>query len=111
MIEVLSLALAGAVSGGLYAIMASGLVLTYQSSGIFNLGHGAIAFVSALSFYILHSPTADGGLGLPVWLAGVLAVMRRIPPSDPSSICRPMPTSMNEAPIASSLRTPSPRST
>ena len=56
MIEVLSLALAGAVSGGLYAIMASGLVLTYQSSGIFNLGHGAIAFVSALSFYILHSP-------------------------------------------------------
>ncbi|MCB0976772.1 MAG: branched-chain amino acid ABC transporter permease, partial [Acidimicrobiales bacterium] len=74
MTELLSLALAGAVSGGLYAIMASGLVLTYQSSGIFNLGHGAIAFVSALTFYILHSPTADGGLGLPVWLAALLAV-------------------------------------
>ena len=42
MIEVLSLALAGAVSGGLYAIMAAGLVLTYQSSGIFNLGHGVL---------------------------------------------------------------------
>lgn len=75
MTELLSLALAGAVSGGLYAIMASGLVLTYQSSGIFNVGHGAIAFVSALAFYVLHSPEADGGVGLPVWLAGLLSIV------------------------------------
>ena len=46
MTELASLVLAGAVAGGLYAILASGLVLTYQTSGVFNVGHGAIAFTS-----------------------------------------------------------------
>ena len=57
---------AGAVAGGLYAIMASGLVLTYQASGIFNLGHGAVAFATALSFHVLNQPRQAGGLGLPI---------------------------------------------
>ncbi|MCB0962980.1 MAG: hypothetical protein KDA98_06700, partial [Acidimicrobiales bacterium] len=65
MTELASLVLAGAVAGGLYAILASGLVLTYQTSGVFNVGHGAIAFTSALAYYLLHQPTEDGGLGLP----------------------------------------------
>ncbi len=74
MIELLSLVVAGAVSGGLYAVMASGLVLTYQSSGIFNLGHGAVAFTTALLYYLLHQPTAAGGLGLPILPAAILAI-------------------------------------
>ncbi|MEZ5310007.1 MAG: hypothetical protein R2735_05335 [Microthrixaceae bacterium] len=61
MSQFLSLVLAGAISGGLYAIMASGLVLTYQTSGVFNLGHGAIAFVTALVYFQLNQPTAAGG--------------------------------------------------
>lgn len=65
---------AGAVAGGLYAIMASGLVLTYQASGVFNLGHGAIAFASALTYYVLHQPTDAGGLGLPIVVAGFVAI-------------------------------------
>ena len=74
MTELLSLVVAGAVSGGLYAIMASGLVLTYQASGIFNLGHGAVAFTSALAFYVLHQPTEAGGLGLGIVPAAFLAI-------------------------------------
>ena len=74
MTELASLVLAGAVAGGLYAILASGLVLTYQTSGVFNVGHGAIAFTSALTYYLLHQPTADGGLGLPIVPAALIAV-------------------------------------
>lgn len=74
MIEFWSLVLAGAVAGSLYAILASGLVLTYQTSGIFNVGHGAVAFVTALVYYLLHQPTADGGMGLPIIPSFVLAV-------------------------------------
>lgn len=75
MTELLSLALAGAVSGGLYALMAAGLVLTYQTSGVFNVGHGAVAFVTAVVFYICNQPTSNGGLGLPTPVAAVIAVV------------------------------------
>ena len=72
MIEFWSLVLAGAVSGGLYTIMASGLVLTYQASGVFNLGQGAVAFVTALVYFQLHSPD---GLGLPILPAAIIAIL------------------------------------
>ncbi len=75
MIELLSLVLAGAVAGALYAIMASGLVLTYQSSGIFNVGHGAVAFTAAVTYHVLHQPSAAGGLGLPIVPAAVIAIL------------------------------------
>ena len=75
MIELLSLVVAGAVAGGLYAVMASGLVLTHQASGVFNLGYGAMAFTSALAFFVLHQPSADGGLGLPLVPAAALAIL------------------------------------
>lgn len=74
MTELLSLVVAGAVAGGLYAIMASGLVLTYQASGVFNLGHGAVAFTTALTFHVLNQPHDEGGLGLPIVVAGLIAV-------------------------------------
>jgi len=72
--QFLSLVLAGAVSGGLYAVMASGLVLTYQASGVFNVGHGAVAFATALVFYVLHQPAAEGGAGLAVVPAAIISV-------------------------------------
>ncbi|MEO9164067.1 MAG: branched-chain amino acid ABC transporter permease, partial [Aquihabitans sp.] len=74
MIELLSLVVAGAVAGGLYAIMASGLVLTYQSSGIFNVGHGAIAFTAAITYHVLHQPSAVGGVGLPIVPAAIISI-------------------------------------
>jgi len=45
--EFLNLAMSGLVPGAIYSIMASGIVLTYQTSGIFNFAHGAVAFVTA----------------------------------------------------------------
>ncbi len=74
MTEFLGLLVAGAISGGLYALMASGLVLTYQTSGIFNLGHGAIAFVVALVYFELNQPVANGGLGLPIVPAALISI-------------------------------------
>jgi branched-subunit amino acid ABC-type transport system permease component len=59
--ELLNLVLSGLVTGAIYSVMASGLVLTYTTSGIFNFAHGAIAFATAYLYYQLNS-----GVGLPV---------------------------------------------
>lgn len=47
--------IAGLVLGGVYAISALGLTLTYTSSRIFNFGHGAIAFWVASCYYQLNT--------------------------------------------------------
>jgi ABC-type branched-subunit amino acid transport system ATPase component/branched-subunit amino acid ABC-type transport system permease component len=44
----------GLVSGSLYALIGTGLVLTFTTSGLFNFGHGAIATLGAYAFYVLH---------------------------------------------------------
>lgn len=49
-----SIAVSGAVSGSIYALLAIGLVLSYQTSRIFNFGHAATAFASAYLYYQLH---------------------------------------------------------
>jgi ABC-type branched-subunit amino acid transport system ATPase component/branched-subunit amino acid ABC-type transport system permease component len=54
-IQFLNLVLSGAVTGAIYSILASGLVLTYTTSGIFNFAHGAIAFAVAYLYYQLVS--------------------------------------------------------
>lgn len=41
----------GVALGAVFAIAASGLVVTYATSGIFNFSHGAIATVSALAYW------------------------------------------------------------
>jgi ABC-type branched-subunit amino acid transport system ATPase component/branched-subunit amino acid ABC-type transport system permease component len=68
--QLLTLLIGGAAAGGLYAILASGVVLTYQTSGIFNFAHGAEAFVTALVFFELNS-----GLHWPVPVAAVVAIL------------------------------------
>jgi branched-chain amino acid transport system permease protein len=45
----------GLVLGGVYAISAVGIVMTYVSSKVLNFAHGAIAFFVAMAFYKLHS--------------------------------------------------------
>ncbi|QNG19776.1 ABC transporter permease [Rhodococcus triatomae] len=46
--------LMGLVLGSVYAIAASGLVLTYNTSGIFNFAHGAQAMLGAFLFWQLR---------------------------------------------------------
>jgi len=71
----LNLVISGAVSGAIYSVMASGLVLTYQSSGIFNFAHGAVAFATAYLFFQLHEATSAGGLGWPIVPAAIVAIL------------------------------------
>ena len=59
----------GLITGSVYAIAASGLVVTYTTSGIFNFGHGAVGMVMAFMYWQLHY-----GWGLPVWLSFLLVV-------------------------------------
>lgn len=44
----------GLVTGGVYGIAASGLVVTYTTSGIFNFAHGAVAMLSAFTYWQLR---------------------------------------------------------
>ena len=68
--NLINLIISGAVSGALYSLIASGLVLTYTSTGVFNLSYAAIAFLSAYLFYEFVD-----GLHWPVWAATVLIVL------------------------------------
>lgn len=61
----------GLVSAAIYAVAASGLVVTYQTSGIFNFAHGAVAMWAAFVYWQLSSPDA---WGLPVWLSLILTL-------------------------------------
>jgi ABC-type branched-subunit amino acid transport system ATPase component/branched-subunit amino acid ABC-type transport system permease component len=51
----LSLLVPGAVSGALYAVIGIGLILGYQTAGIFNFGYGAVAFTAAYLYYELNT--------------------------------------------------------
>src|SRR3954463_8845406 len=64
-----SLVVSGLVTGAIYSIMASGLVLTYTTSGIFNFAHGAVAFTTAYLYYQLNT-----GLGVPIAPALIICV-------------------------------------
>jgi ABC-type branched-subunit amino acid transport system ATPase component/branched-subunit amino acid ABC-type transport system permease component len=45
----------GVVNGAVYGLAATGLVLTYKTSGIFNFGHGALATAAAYFFYWMYA--------------------------------------------------------
>lgn len=69
MSDLLGFVLSGLVSGALYALLATGLVLSYSASGLFNFAHGATAYLCALAFYELHS-----GFGWPAVPTALLLV-------------------------------------
>lgn len=60
----------GITTGSVYGLAATGLVLSFRTSGILNFAHGAIGAVSAYAFYDLHVTH-----GLPWPVALVLAVL------------------------------------
>ncbi len=62
-------AILGLVTGSAYAIASSGLVITYATSNVFNMAHGAIGMVMAFMYWELA-----GNRNLPVPLAVFLVV-------------------------------------
>src|SRR5918998_1727948 len=62
----------GLVTGSVYGIAASGLVVTYTTSGIFNFAHGAVAMLAAFTYWQLRF---GWGWPAPVALVVVLGVL------------------------------------
>ncbi len=68
----LALTCAGLCTAGIYAIAASGLVLTYTTTGVFNFAHGAIGMLGAFTYWQLE---VEWGLPTPLAVAIVLLVI------------------------------------
>ncbi|MEV4574434.1 ATP-binding cassette domain-containing protein [Nonomuraea jabiensis] len=66
---ILGYVLSGLVTGAIFAVMGSGLTLSYAATGVFNFAHGAVGFLSALLFYELNQAA-----GLPAWLSALVSV-------------------------------------
>src|SRR6478609_11992934 len=60
----LTFGIVGLTLAAIYAIIGSGLVVTYTTTGVFNFAHGATGMMAAFSYWQL---TVDWGV--PVWLA------------------------------------------
>ena len=54
MTDLLPFIVSGIATGAIYGLAATGLVLTYKTSGIFNFGYGALATAAAYVFYWLY---------------------------------------------------------
>jgi len=70
--EFLPFIIIGITTGSVYGLAGTGLVLTYKTSGIFNLAYGALGALSVLIFYFLHS---QHGLAWPLAAAVCLFVV------------------------------------
>jgi branched-subunit amino acid ABC-type transport system permease component/ABC-type branched-subunit amino acid transport system ATPase component len=66
----ISLLVTGIVSGAIYSMLAAGLTLTFTTTGIFNLGYGAVAFTCAYAYFELQN-----GLGWPNVWAGIVVIL------------------------------------
>jgi ABC-type branched-subunit amino acid transport system permease subunit len=60
----------GVTVGSVYGIAAMGLVLTYKTSGVLNVGHGAVAAAAAVCFHQLRQEH-----GVPWPVAAAIAVL------------------------------------
>ena len=68
--DILQYAIEGFPVGCVYALIAIGLVLTYKTSGVFNLAFGAQAYLSAAVFLELRNDR-----DWPLWAAFFIAVV------------------------------------
>ena len=65
----LDYALAGLGLGAIAALSGVGLLITYRTTGVFNIAHGAIAMVAAYLFWQLNSRW-----GVPVGAAALIVI-------------------------------------
>ncbi len=67
----LQFTLIGISAGCVFAVAASGLVLTYTTTGVFNFAHGAVGMVAAFVYYEIK---VEAGVPVPIALLLVLGV-------------------------------------
>ena len=69
--QFLAYGIVGLTTAAIYAVIGSGLVLTYTTTGVFNFAHGAAGMLAAFAYWQL---TIGWGWPVPVALAVVLLV-------------------------------------
>jgi branched-chain amino acid transport system permease protein len=69
--QFLAYGIIGLSTAAIYAVIGSGLVLTYTTTGVFNFAHGAAGMLAAFTYWQL---TVGWGWPVPVALAAVLLV-------------------------------------
>ncbi|WP_235738600.1 branched-chain amino acid ABC transporter permease [Nocardioides alcanivorans] len=87
----------GIFTGAAYAIAASGLVLTYATTRVFNIAHGAFGMVLAFTFWDFSVRQ-----GLPTWLSLVL-VLGVVAPLIGWFVQRFVTRGLGDAPVSVSL--------
>lgn len=97
MSTILSFTILGLFTGAAYAIAASGLVLTYTTTRVFDIAHGAFGMVMAFTFWDLSQRQ-----GMPTWLALVL-VLGVIAPGTGWLVQRFVTRGLGEGPVSVSL--------
>lgn len=93
----LSYTVIGLFTGAAYAIAAAGLVLTYNTTRVFNIAHGAFGMVFAFVYWDLNQRQ-----GLPVW-ASLILVLLVIAPLTGWVVQRFFARGLGAAPVGVSL--------
>ena len=95
--EFLAYTFVGLLYGSAYAVAASGLVLTYTTTRVFNLGQGAISMLMAYTYWQLKVKE-----GLPTWLS-IALILLIIAPVLGVVIERVAARNLGNAPVSVSL--------
>ncbi len=97
MTEFLAFTVIGIVAGSTYAIAASGLVLTYATSNVFNIAHGAVGMIMTFFYWEVAV-----NRGWPAWVALPFVLLIAAPLLG-LFLERVMMRRLTEAPVAISL--------
>lgn len=97
MSSLLSFTILGIFTGAAYAIAASGLVLTYTTTRVFNIAHGAFGMVLAFVFWDFSQRQ-----GLPTWLS-LFLVLFVVAPVIGWLVNRFVTRGLGDAPVSVSL--------
>lgn len=95
--KLITYGLPGLFSGAAYAIAASGLVLTYTTTRVFNIAHGAFGMVFSFVFWDFSQKQ-----GMPTWLALAL-VLLVVAPLSGIFVQRFITRGLGDAPVSVSL--------
>ncbi|MDX6278103.1 MAG: branched-chain amino acid transport system permease protein livM [Nocardioidaceae bacterium] len=93
----ISYTIIGIFTGAAYAIAASGLVLTYSTTRVFNIAHGAVGMVAAFVYWDFSVKQ-----NIPVWLSLIL-VLFVVAPLFGLFVQRVLARNLGAAPVSVSL--------
>ena len=79
--DLLSNTILGLSTAAVFALAASGLVLTYTTTGIFNFAHGAIGMLGAFAYWQLLEWGVPTGLAVAIVLLAVAPAEAAPPPA------------------------------